>query len=190
MLRHRGGQSQWVLLSLCLCNILSTSAKGRQCVSHPAGSVGPSGTFSRPHPLQSFPPPTTLAHVEDMADGCPGVRRAFFFSFSLFFNKQCLPETCSSHNLLLGARQMVLAYWLPSCSLCSRRRGGKWHQGNVTSDGLVHAISPASASAKDRIHTYIHLPFKAGSRGTKRHFYQVVTWTSSAPCIQRRGRQC
>lgn len=119
-----------------LCNVLCTAAKERQCVSHPAGSVGPSGTFSLPHPLHSLPPPTTLAHVEDTADGCPGVRRAFSLSLSLFFNKQCLPETCSSHSLLLGAGQMVLACWLPFCSLCSQRRGGKWHQGDMSSNGV------------------------------------------------------
>lgn len=74
----------------------------------------------------------SLAHEEDTADGCPGVRRGFFF-----FLKQCLPETCSSHDLLLGARQMVLACLLPSCSLCSQRRGARWHQGSVSSDGVT-----------------------------------------------------
>lgn len=68
-----------------------------------------------------------------MADGCPGVRRAFFF---FFFLKQCLPETCFSHDLLLGAGQMVVACQLPSCSLCPQKRWGKGHQDSVSPDGV------------------------------------------------------
>lgn len=119
------------------CSFLS-----RQCPVHsgktkktcePPLLVVPDPAAPSPFSTPRRPPSShSLAPEEDMTDGCPGVKRGFFFFF-----KQCFPETCSSPNLLLGARQMVLECWLPSCSLCSQRRGAKWHQGSVSSDGVT-----------------------------------------------------
>lgn len=49
---------------------------------------------------------------------------------------------------------MVLTSWLPSCSLCSQRRGGKGHQGSVSSDGVKRQLAQLQLQLrKEHIYT-------------------------------------
>lgn len=81
---------------LSVCSVLSTVARGRESVSQPAGSEGPGPLL--PSPPAAVPPSShRLAHVEDTADGCPGVRRAFFFFF-LISNVCLKPVPLTVHD--------------------------------------------------------------------------------------------
>ncbi|XP_010602759.1 uncharacterized protein LOC104848453 [Fukomys damarensis] len=60
--------------------------------------------------------------------------------------KQCLPGTCSSHNLLLGPGQMVPACLLPFCSCVAKGEGATWHWGVVSPDGLKQNVPNLSRS--------------------------------------------
>ena len=146
----KGAQSQQVLLSVSAMPCPQWQNKENLWAT-PAGGAGPSSTLSL---LPQF---GTRGGHDRWLPGCE--KRLFFF----FFFKQCFPETCSSHNLLLGARQMVLACWLPSCSLCSQRRGAKWHQGSVSSDGVTSKFTQLQLWGQPP------LLLKAGASGTERH---------------------
>ena len=126
------GRSKPASAPFSLGNALSTVTKQRKLVSHPCWWCR-TQQHPLPSPLPADLPPPTVWHQRRTWQMAARVWKGAFF----FFFKQCFPETCSSPNLLLGARQMVLECWLPSCSLCSQRRGAKWHPGSVSSDGVT-----------------------------------------------------
>ena len=135
MLRFQGGQSQRARLALSLQCPVHSGKRKRMC-EPPCWRLR---TRRAPPPFPTRCSPFLLPPLGTCGGHgrwLPECEKSLLLLLHFFFNTQCLPETCSSHHLLLGARQTVLVSRLPSCSLCSQRRGGKWHPGNVSSDGV------------------------------------------------------